>query len=97
MRINRMLGDWIAVEDVEVQTVNAAGLALAATKTDLCIGKVVHVGEGRRTASGEVMPMRVKPGDHVAYNGGMASEWPVPGSKMLVFQEAAVCSVVEVQ
>jgi chaperonin GroES len=95
MNVSKMLGDWIAAEDVDVETVTGAGLHVTASKTSLCVARVIHVGAGRRLTSGEVMPMRVNVGDHVVYNAEMANEWPVPGSKLLVFQEAAVCAVVE--
>src|SRR5690606_3881852 len=64
----RPLGDKILIKRVEAESVTKSGIVLPdAAKEKPKRGKVLSVGEGRRTDKGERVALTVKKGDEVIF------------------------------
>ncbi len=62
------LSDRVVVKPSEKEEVTKSGLVLPDTiKEKPQEGKIIAVGEGRRTGEGKLVPMEVKVGDVVIY------------------------------
>jgi chaperonin GroES len=57
-------------------------------------GIVVGVGQGRMMGS-TLVPLLVKPGDHVLYQGAHPIEVDIDGEELLVMSEGEVLAVLE--
>jgi chaperonin GroES len=92
----RPLHDRILVERVEEQEQRVGGIIIPDTaKEKPQQGRVVAVGNGRRTEKGELVPLDVKAGDTVLFGKYAGSEIKIDGREYLILREDEVLGVVE--
>jgi chaperonin GroES len=84
------------VRAVEQADKTAGGIFLPETaKEKSQEGVVVAVGPGRTLDNGTVVPVSVKPGEHILYSKYSGSEMEVGGEKLLIISDKDVLAVVE--
>lgn len=90
----RPLYDRLLVKRLEdVEEKSPAGIIIPDTaKEKAQIGKVVAVGEGRRTDSGSIIPLKVKVGDTVFFAKYAGTD---AGKDHLILREDDVLGIVE--
>ncbi|PNU20279.1 co-chaperone GroES [Geothermobacter hydrogeniphilus] len=92
----RPLHDRIIVERLEEETTTASGLIIPDTaKEKPQQGKVVAVGNGKKTEDGKVLPLDVKAGDTVLFGKYAGTEVKVDGKEYLMMREDDVMGIVE--
>ena len=90
------LGDKVVVERLEPEEVTSGGIVLPdSAKEKPQEGKVVAVGIGRQTESGEVVRMSVKKGDRILFTSYAGTEVTVEGKEYLVMPEEDILAVVD--
>lgn len=92
----RPLYDRILVERVESEEVTKGGIILPdSAKEKPQQGKVISVGEGRRTEDGKIVPLKVKEGDTILFGKYSGSEIKIEGVEYLIMKEDDVLGLVE--
>jgi chaperonin GroES len=92
----RPLADKILVKRHEAESKTKSGIVLPdAAKEKPKRGKIVAVGNGRRTDKGEIIPLSVKKGDDVIFASYAGTEVKIDGEEVLVLSEDDVLAVVE--
>ncbi|HEY3398096.1 MAG TPA: co-chaperone GroES [Armatimonadota bacterium] len=82
------LGDRVLVEPLEPEAKSAGGIYLPeAAQEAPREGKVIAVGPGRRSESGELIPVGVKEGDIVIYTKYGGNEVRFEGKDYLLLEE----------
>lgn len=90
------LGDKVVVERLEAEEVTSGGIVLPeSAKEKPQEGKVVAVGGGRQTESGEVAAMSVQKGDRIIFSSYAGTEVTVEGKEYIVMPEEDILAVVE--
>lgn len=90
------LGDRLLVERLEAEEKTAGGIVLPDTAKEKPIqGKVIAVGEGRRTEDGKLIPMQVKKGDKILFGKYSGTEVKLEGEEYLIMKEDDVLAIVE--
>lgn len=90
------LGDRVVVEVLEQEEKTAGGIVLPdSAKEKPQEGKVVAVGSGRLTDSGEKVALEVKVGDRVIYSKFAGTEVKQGDKEYLVLRESDILAVVE--
>jgi len=90
------LGDKVVVERLDPEEVTAGGIVLPDTaKEKPQEGRVVAVGTGRQTESGEVVPLTVKKGDRIIFSSYAGTEVTIEGKEYLVMPEEDILAIVE--
>lgn len=91
----RPMQDRIIVARLEEETVTAGGLIIPDTaKEKPQQGKVVAVGNGKKTEDGKVIPLDVKVGDKVLFGKYAGTEVKVEGKEYLMMREDDILGVV---
>jgi chaperonin GroES len=89
------LGDRLIVEALEEEETTSSGIVLPDTaKEKPQRGRVLAVGPGARSESGEVIPMEVAVGDEVIYSKYGGTEIKVGADEVLVLRESDVLAKV---
>ena len=89
------IGDKILVKRLEAQEVSKGGIVLPdSAKEKPQEGKVVSLGEGRRTDEGKQVPFTVKKGDRVIFTSYAGSEVKIDGEEYLILGEDDILAVV---
>jgi chaperonin GroES len=92
----RPLQDRIIVKRVEEETKTAGGLFIPETaKEKPQRGKIVAVGNGKKTEDGKVLPLDVKVGDLVLFGKYAGTEVKVDNDDFLMMREDDILAVVE--
>ena len=92
----RPLQDRIIVKRVEEESKTAGGLFIPETaKEKPQRGKIVAVGNGKKTEDGKVLPLDVKVGDLVLFGKYAGTEIKVDGDDYLMMREDDILAVVE--
>jgi len=92
----RPLHDRIIVERLEEETVTAGGLIIPdSAKEKPQQGKVVAVGNGKKTEEGKIIALDVKVGDKVLFGKYAGNEVKVDGKEYLMMREDDIMGVVE--
>ncbi len=92
----RPLHDRILVERIEEEEKTASGIIIPdAAKEKPSQGKVVAVGNGKKTDDGKVIPLDVKEGDRILFGKYAGTEIKVEGKEYLMMREDEVFAVVE--
>jgi len=92
----RPLGDKILVKRVEAETKTKSGIVLPdSAKEKPKRGKVLAVGEGKRSDNGELSPVDVKKGDEVLFTSYAGTEIKLDGEELLLMSVDDVLAVVE--
>ncbi len=89
------LEDRILVRPEEGEETTVSGLVIPDTaKEKPQEGTVLAVGPGKRSDTGELLPMDVKEGDEVLYSKYGGTEIKVDGEDLLVLRESDVLAKV---
>ena len=89
------LADRIVVAPEEAEEKTASGIILPDTaKEKPQIGKVVAVGSGRVTDSGDTVKMSLKVGDRVLYGKYSGSEIAIDDQDVMIMKESDVLAVL---
>ncbi len=90
------LGSRVVVEPIEQEEVTAGGIVLPETaKEKPQKGKVLSVGPGERSDSGERVPLDVGEGDTVLFAKYSGTEIKLDGRKLLILRESDLLAIVE--
>ncbi len=92
----RPLHDRVIVRRMEEETTSAGGIVIPDTATEKpSQGEVIAVGNGKRTDSGDLVPLDVKTGDKVLFGKYSGNEVKVDGEELLVMREDDIMAVIE--
>lgn len=92
----RPLQDRIIVQRIEEEEKTAGGIIIPDTaKEKPQIGKVIAVGNGKKTDDGKVLPLDVKKGDKVLFSKYSGTEVKVEGEEYLMMKEDDILGIVE--
>ena len=58
-------------------------------------GRVIAVGPGRKTATGKVFPMEIKPGDKVLFTKYGHSEIKIEDKELLIAKEEDILAIID--
>jgi chaperonin GroES len=90
------LGDKVVVARLEPEEITSGGIVLPdSAKEKPQEGKVVAVGTGRQTESGEVVKMSVKKGDQIIFTSYAGTEVTIEGKEYLVMPEEDILAIVD--
>ena len=91
----RPLHDRVVVKRMEAETTSAGGIIIPDSATEKPLqGKVIAVGKGKMTDSGEVLALDVKVGDTVLFGKFSGTEIPLNGDDVLIMREEDILGVV---
>jgi len=89
------LGDRVVIELVEQEEKTASGIVLPDSAQEKPQeGKIVAVGTGRVTDSGERVALEVKAEDHVIYSKFAGTEVKYEGKEYLILREDDILAVI---
>ena len=92
----RPLQDRIIVERVEEETTTASGIIIPDTaKEKPQEGKVIAVGNGKKTEEGKVIALDVKVGDKVLFGKYAGTEIKIEGKEYMMMREDDILGIVE--
>lgn len=90
------LDDRIVVKPDDAEATTASGLVIPDTaKEKPQQGQVVAVGAGRRSESGDLIPMDVSSGDTVVYSKYGGTEITIDGDDLLILTARDVLAIVK--
>jgi len=90
------LGDRVLVKPCEEKEKTKGGIVLPDTaKEKPQEGKIVAVGEGKKTDDGKTIPLSLKIGDKVLYGKYSGTEITVDGEEHLIIREEDILAIVE--
>ncbi|MEM9566416.1 MAG: co-chaperone GroES [Actinomycetota bacterium] len=90
------LEDRIVVKPQDAEATTASGLVIPDTaKEKPQQGSVLAVGAGRRSDSGDLIPMDVAEGDTVVYSKYGGTEITIEGDDLLILSARDVLAVVK--
>ena len=89
------LSDRIVVKPEPAEEKTASGIILPDTAQEKPqMGKVMAVGPGKSSESGEVIKMSLKKGDRVLYGKYSGTEITVNGDDVLIMRESDILAVL---
>jgi len=89
------LGDRVVIELVEQEETTASGIVLPdSAKEKPQEGRVVAVGSGRVTESGEKVALEVAEGDRIIFSKFAGTEVKYEGTEYLILRENDILAVV---
>ena len=91
------LSDHILIEPIEQAEQTEGGIILPSTadKERPEQGKVIAVGPGKKTSSGNTIPMEVKEGDKVLFTKYGPNEIKVDKKEYLIAKQEDILAVIE--
>ena len=90
------LEDRIVVKPNDAEATTASGLVIPDTaKEKPQQGEVLAVGAGRRSDSGDLIPMDVSQGDTVVYSKYGGTEITIEGDDLLILSARDVLAIVK--
>lgn len=91
------LADHILIEPIKEEEKTKTGILLPETaeKERPEQGRVIAVGPGRKTPSGKVIPLEVKPGDKVLFTKYGPNEIKVEDKEYLIAKEEDILAIIE--
>jgi chaperonin GroES len=90
------LRDRIIVERVEEEERTSGGLIIPDTaKEKPQQGRIIAVGNGRKTDDDKVIPLDVKVGDRVLFGKYAGSEIKIEGKEYLMMREEDILGLIE--
>ena len=91
------LSDYILIEPAKEEEKTETGILLPQTaeKERPEQGKVIAVGPGRKTASGKIISVDVKPGDRVLFTKYGPNEIKVDNKKYLIAKQEDILAIIE--
>ena len=92
----RPLHDRVVVKRMEEEKTSPGGILIPDSATEKPIkGKVIAVGNGKITDSGDVRKLDVKKGDQILFGKYSGTEVKVDGDELLVMREDDIMAVIE--
>ena len=92
----RPLHDRVLVKRVKEEEKTKGGIIIPDTAKEKPIeGKVVAVGNGKVTDSGEVRKLEVKAGDRILFGKYSGTEVKIDGEEHLILREDDILGIVE--
>ncbi|WP_405099282.1 co-chaperone GroES [Oceanobacillus sp. FSL H7-0719] len=89
------LGDRVVIELVEQEETTASGIVLPESAQEKPQeGRVVAVGSGRVTDSGEKAALEVSEGDRIIYSKFAGTEVTFEGKEYLILRENDILAVI---
>lgn len=89
------LGDRVVIELVEQEETTASGIVLPESAQEKPQeGRVVAVGSGRVTDSGEKVALEVAEGDRIIYSKFAGTEVTFEGKEYLILRENDILAVI---
>ena len=91
------LSDHILIEPIKEEEETETGILLPQTAEQERPeqGKVIATGPGRRTGSGKVIPLEVKPGDKVLFTKYGPNEIKVDDKEYLIAKQEDILAIIE--
>ncbi|WP_010098028.1 co-chaperone GroES [Ornithinibacillus scapharcae] len=90
------LGDRVVIELVEQEEKTASGIVLPdSAKEKPQEGRIVAVGTGRVTDSGERVALEVSEGDRIIFSKFAGTEVKYDGKEYLILRESDILAVVQ--
>jgi chaperonin GroES len=91
------LGDRILVKRLEDEAEKTSGGIIIpdTAKEKPQRGKVVSLGEGKRTEEGNLLPMRLKKGQEILFGKYSGTEVKIDGEEYVIMREDDVLGVIE--
>lgn len=91
------LADHILIEPIKEEEKTKGGIFLPenASKERSEQGKVIAVGNGKKTDDGKIIPLSVKPGDKVLFSKYGPAEIKVDNKEYLIAKEEDILAVIE--
>ncbi len=90
------LHDKVLVKRTEEEATSAGGIILSGSaKEKPSQGEVIAVGPGKKTDSGDVMPVGVSVGDTVIFGQYGGNEIKLDGDDFLILGESDIFGVIE--
>ncbi len=91
------LSDHILIEPIKEEEKTKTGILLPETaeKERPEQGKVIAVGPGRKTTSGKIIPIEVKPGQKVLFTKYGPNEIKVDDKEYLIAKEEDILAIIE--
>ena len=91
----RPLGDRVLVQRVKEESTTKGGIIIPDTAKEKPIeGKVVAVGNGKRSEDGKVHKLDVKKGDRVLFGKYAGTEVKIDGEDHLILREDDILGIV---
>jgi chaperonin GroES len=88
--------DRIIVKRLEEESKTAGGIFIPETaKEKPQKGKIIAVGNGKKTEDGKVIPLDVKAGDNVLFGKYAGTEVKIEGEEYLIMREDDILGVME--
>jgi len=96
MKIKPLSG-YILIEPIREEEKTKSGILLPETaeKERPEQGKVIAVGNGKKTSSGKVIPLEVKVGDRVLFTKYGPNEIKVDNKEYLIAKEEDILAIIE--
>ena len=92
----RPLHDRVIIKRIEEEDTTKGGIIIPDTaKEKPSEGKVVAVGSGKTTDSGDVKALEVKKGDKVLFGKYAGTEIKIEGVEHLIMREDDIIAIVE--
>ena len=92
----RPLHDKVLVKRTEEEETSSGGIILSGSaKEKPSQGEVISVGPGKKTDTGEVIPVNVNAGDTVLFGQYAGNEVKVDGEEYLIMNESDIFGVIE--
>jgi chaperonin GroES len=91
------LSDHILIEPIKEEEKTKAGILLpdTAEKEKPEQGRIVAVGPGRKTSSGKIITLDVKPGDKVLFTKYGPAEIKVDNKEYLIARQEDILAIIE--
>jgi chaperonin GroES len=89
--------DHILIEPIKEEEKTKAGIFLPDTvsKEKSEQGKVIAIGQGKKTDDGKIIPLSIKPGDTVLFSKYGPTEIKVDGKEYLIATESDILAIIE--
>ena len=92
----RPLHDRVVVKRIDEEEKTAGGIIIPDTAKEKPMqGKIVAVGPGKRSDSGELSPLDVKAGDTVIFGKWSGTEVTIDGQDLLIMNESDIMGVLD--
>ncbi|MGC8927076.1 MAG: co-chaperone GroES [Myxococcota bacterium] len=92
----RPLHDRVLVKRLSEEEKTKGGIIIPDTAKEKPIqGKVVAVGNGKKTDDGKLLPLDVKEGDTILFSKYAGNEIKIDGEEYLIMQESEILGIIE--
>jgi len=89
------LADRVVVEPLEAEDKTSGGIYLPETaKEKPQMGKIMAVGPGKYSDTGEKIKMEVKVGDKVLYGKYSGSDVTIEGKEYMIMRESDILAII---